>query len=129
MSGRRTTQESEGSPTLTRAGAGECIPQATQQWFLVVLNGESSERLAPPRNAKYSKHLQSTWTTVHWHNSQSKHQALSKGQPRSQDAQHQRAQRPCMPSAQLAPAIITHTQLGHHQILSANVARCEAEAG
>ena len=33
------------------------------------------------------KHLPSAQMTVNWHNSQNKHQALSKGQPRSQDAQ------------------------------------------
>ena len=55
-----------------------------------------------------------------------KHQALSKGQ---QDAQHQPAQQPCTPPAQQPPAIIAHTQQGHHQILSANAARCEAQAG
>ena len=51
--------------------------------LLLVLHGESSKRLAPPRNTKHRKHLQSTQTTVNRHNSQTKHQALSKG---SQDA-------------------------------------------
>ena len=46
-----------------------------------VLHGESSKRLAPPRNTKDRKHLQSTQLTVDRHNSQTKHQALSKGQP------------------------------------------------
>ena len=31
MSGQRTKQESEGSPTLTRMGAGKCTPQITYQ--------------------------------------------------------------------------------------------------
>ena len=53
---------------------------------LCVLHGESSKRLAPPRNTKDRKHLQAAQTTVNRHNSQTKHQALSKGQPRSQDA-------------------------------------------
>ena len=51
-----------------------------------VSHGESSKLLAPPRNTKDRKHLQSIQTTVNRHNSQTKHQALSKGQPRSQDA-------------------------------------------
>ena len=46
-----------------------------------VLHGESSKRLAPPRNTKDRKHLQSTQSTVNRHTSQTKHQALSKGQP------------------------------------------------
>ena len=109
-----------------------------------VLYGESSKRLAPPRNTKDRKHLQSTQTTVDRHNSQTKHLVLSKGQLGSQDTQHQSAQQPCTPSAQQPctlsaqqpctpsaqqpPAINTHTQLGHHQILSANAACCEAQA-
>ena len=44
----------------------------------LLLHGKSSKRLAPPRNIKDRKHLQSTQSTV---NSQTKHQALSKGQP------------------------------------------------
>ena len=50
------------------------------------LHRESSKRLAPPRNTKDRKHPQSTRTTINRHNSQTKHQALSKGQPASQDA-------------------------------------------
>ena len=94
-----------------------------------VLQGESSKRLVPPRNTKDMKDLQSTQTTVYRHNSQTKHLALSKGQPGSQDTQHQSAQLLCTPSAQQPPAMSTHTQLGHHQILSPNAARCEAQAG
>ena len=36
----------------------------------VALHGQSSKRLAPPRNTKDRKHLQSTQTTVNRHNSQ-----------------------------------------------------------
>ena len=50
------------------------------RWYMV-LHGESSKRLAPPRNTEDRKHLSSTQSTVNRHNSQTKHQALSKGQP------------------------------------------------
>ena len=49
-----------------------------------VLHGECSKRLALPRNTRDWKHLQSAQTTVNLHKSQTKHQALSKGQPRRQ---------------------------------------------
>ena len=87
-----------------------------------VLHGESSKRLAPPRNTKAWKRLPSAQTNGNRHDSQKKHQALSKGQPGSQDAQHQLAQQPCTPPAQQPPAIITHTQQCHHQIFPANAA-------
>ena len=85
-----------------------------------VLHGESSKRLASPRNTTDRKHIQSTQTTVNRHNSQTMHLAVSKGQPGSQGTQHQSAQQPCTPSAQQPctpsaqqpPAIITHTKLG-----------------
>ena len=95
--------------TLTR------LMNATSQHTASALHGESSKCLAPP-----------TQTTVIRHNSQTKHQALSKGQPRSQHAEHESPQQPCTPPAQHQPAIITHTQQVHHHILSANAARCEA---
>ena len=83
-----------------------------------VLHGESSKCLAPPRNTKDRKHLQSTQSTGNRHTSQTKHQTLLKGQPRirittvNTAALHTSAQ----------PAIITRTQQDHHQILSANAA-------
>ena len=70
-----------------------------------MLHGESSKRLAPPRDTKDRKHLQSVQRTVNRHNSQTKHQALSKGQSRSQDAQHQPAQQPHTPPAQQPPGL------------------------
>ena len=73
--------------------------------------------------------LQSTQTTVNCHTSQTKHQALSKEQPRYQDAYHHPAQQSCTSLAQQPPDIITYTQQGHHQILSANAACCETQAG
>ena len=94
-----------------------------------VLNGESPKRLAPPRNTEDRKHPQST-QTVNRHNTQTKHQALTKGQPGSLDVKYQSAQQPCTPSAQQQLALVTHTQQGHHQISSAHAApRCEAQAG
>ena len=48
-----------------------------------VLHGESSKYLAPPRNTKGTERLQSTQMTTKRHNSQTKHQAPSKGQPKS----------------------------------------------
>ena len=57
--------------------------------------------------------------------SQTKHQALPKGQPGrcitpiNTAAVHA--------SAQQQPTISTHTRQGHHQIFSANAARCEAQ--
>ena len=50
-----------------------------------VLHGGSPKRPAPPRNIKDRKHPQSTRSTVNRHNTQTKHQALSKGQPGRQD--------------------------------------------
>ena len=38
-----------------------------------MLHGESSKRLAPPRNTKDRTHLRSALTTVNRHNSQTKH--------------------------------------------------------
>ena len=52
----------------------------------IVLHGERFKRLIPPRNTKHRRHLQSTQTTINRHNSHTKHLALSKGQPGSQDA-------------------------------------------
>ena len=89
-----------------------------------VLHGESSKRLAPPRNTEDRKHLQSTQPSVTRHTAQTKHQALSKGQPgrritpKNTAAVHALAQE---------PAIITRTQQGHHQILSATAVSCEAK--
>ena len=49
-------------------------------------HGDSPERLAPPRNTKDWERLQSTHMTANRHNSQTKHQAPLKGQPKSQVA-------------------------------------------
>ena len=86
--------------------------------------GESSKRLAALRITKDGKHLQSTQSTVNRHTSQTKHQALPEGQPGRRITPINTAA--VHASAQQQPAIITHTQQGHHQILSANAARCEA---
>ena len=56
-------------------------PACATVWEQCVLHGGSSKRLAPPRNTKDRKHLQSTQSTVNRHTSQTTHQALSKGQP------------------------------------------------
>ena len=75
--------------------------------LLRVLHGESYKYLAPPRNQKEREHLQSTQTTANRHNSQTKHQAPSKTQPKSRitptstAAMHTSRQQP--------PAIIAHT--------------------
>ena len=69
-------------------------------------------------------HLQSTQSTGSRHNSQTKHQALSKGQPGRRITPINTAA--VHASAQQHPAIITLTQQGPHQILSANAAPCEA---
>jgi len=65
-----------------------CSPETSscRQSTSGVLHGESSKRLAPPRSTNDRRYLQSTQTTVNRHNTQTIHQALSKGQPRSQDA-------------------------------------------
>ena len=60
------------------------------------------------------------------HRSHSCMRALALGHEK--DTQYQSAELPCTPAAQPPPAISTHTQLGYHQILSANAARCEAQA-
>ena len=59
------------------------------------------------------------------HTSQTKHQALPKGQPGRRIRPINTAA--VHASAQQQPTIITHTRQGHHQILSANAARCEAQ--
>ena len=59
------------------------------------------------------------------HPSQTKHQALRKGQPGRRIALINTAA--VHGSAQQQPTIITHTRQGHHQIFSANAARCEAQ--
>ena len=94
-----------------------------------VAQGESPKRLAPPRNTKDREHLHSTQTTANRHCSQTRHQAPSKGHPKSQGAYHQPGQQPCTPLAQQPPVIITHTQKGHCLILSTNPAQREAQAG
>ena len=91
----------------------------------LVLHGESSKRVAPPRNTKDRKHLQSTQSTVNQHTSQTKHQVLSNGQPGRRITPINTAA--VHASAQQQPAIITLTQQGHQQIVSANAARCEAQ--
>ena len=57
--------------------------------------------------------------------SQTKHQALPKGQPGRRITPINTAA--VHASAQQQPTIITHTRQGHHQIFSANAARCEAQ--
>ena len=89
-----------------------------------MLHGQSSKRLAPPRNSQDRKHLQSTQRTVNRHTSQTKHQALSNGQPGRHITPTNTAA--VHASAQHQPSIITRTQQGHQQTLSANSARCEA---
>ena len=59
------------------------------------------------------------------HTSQTKHQALPKGQPGRRTTSITTAA--VHASAQQQPTIITHTRQGHHQNLSANAARCEAQ--
>ena len=87
-----------------------------------VFHGESYKRLAPPRNTKRQEHLriQSTQSTVNRHSSQTKHQALSKGQPGRRITPTNTAA--VHASTQQQPAIITLTQQVHDQILSANAA-------
>ena len=86
-----------------------------------VLHGESSKRLASPRNTKTGNTYNQP-SRPNRHTTQTKHQALPKGQPGRRitplntAAVHTSAQ----------PTIITHTRQAHHQILSANAARCEA---
>ena len=57
--------------------------------------------------------------------SQTKHQALPKGQPGRRITPINTAA--VHASAQQQPTISTHTRQGHHQIFSANAARCEAQ--
>ena len=88
----------------------------------IVLHGESSKRLASPRNTKDRKHLQSTQSAKPTHLTD---QALPKRQPGRRITPINTAA--VHASAQQQPTIITHTRQGHHQILSANAARCEAQ--
>ena len=85
-------------------------------------------KLQTPGNAEEHKKTRNTYNQPNRPNRQTshtKHQALSKGQPG----------RPITPintaavhaSAQQQPTISTHTRQGHHQIFSANAARCEAQ--
>ena len=57
--------------------------------------------------------------------SQTKHQALPKGQPGRRITPNNTAA--VHASAQQQPTISTDTRQGHHQIFSANAARCEAQ--
>ena len=57
------------------------------------------------------------------HTSQTKHQSLSKGQPGRRITPSNTA---AVHASAQQPTIITHTRQGHHQILSANAALCEA---
>ena len=79
--------------------------------------------LAPPRNTKDRKHLQSRQSADNRHTSQTKHQELSKGQPERRITTMNTA---AVHASAHQPAIITLTHEGHHQILSANSALCEA---
>ena len=99
-------------------------PACATVWEQCVLHGGSSKRLAPPRNTRDRKHLQSTQSTVNRQTSQTKHQSHWKGRPRIRLTPINTAA--VHTSAQQQPAIITRTQQGHHQFLSANAARCEA---
>ena len=73
-----------------------------------VLHKESSKLLAPPRNTKDRKHLQSTQTSVDRHNSQTKHQALSKGQHNTnQDSSRARLQHSNNPPLSPSPNRVT----------------------
>ena len=109
---------SVGDPSGGRRGGA--VADGAAEGCINVLHGESSKRLAPPRNTKDRKHLQDTQSTVNRHTSQTKHQAQLKGQagrritPINTAAMHASAQQ---------PTISTHTRQGHHQLFSADAAR------
>ena len=54
---------------------------------ILVLHRERPKHLAPPRSTKEREHLRSKQTTANPHNSQTNHQAPSKGQPKNQASQ------------------------------------------
>ena len=84
----------------------------TQSGLRWVLHGESPKRSAPPRNTKDRKHPQSTQTIFNRHNSQTKHQAPSKEQPKCQNAQHQPAQqRARLQHSNLQPSLRTPSRV------------------
>ena len=71
--------------SLSDGGSGD----PDEEWLArneQVLHGESTKRLAQPRDTKVRKLPKSAQTIVNRHTSQTNHQALSKGQPRNQGA-------------------------------------------
>ena len=84
------------SDTMLQMGiAMRCIEAPTfptaDELSLPVLHGESSQRLAQPRNTKNREHQQSAQMTANGQNSQTKHQAPSKGQSYNTNQQSSRA--------------------------------------
>ena len=75
-----------------------------------------------------TQNTRNTCNQPNWPNrqtSQTKHQALPEGQPGRRITPINTAA--VHASAQQQPTISTHTRQGHHQILSANAARCEVQ--
>ena len=85
-----------------------------------MLHGESSKRLATPRNDRITYHQPNRPSR---HTSQTKHKALPEGKPGRRITPINTAA--VRASAQQQPTISTHTRQGHHQIFSANTARYE----
>ena len=90
--------------------------------------GVTRRKLQTPGNAEEHKRQETPYNQPNRPNrqtSQTKHQALPKGQPGRRITPINTAA--VRASAQQQPTISTHTRQGHHQIVSANAARCEAQ--
>ena len=90
------------------------------------VEGDTRRKLQTPGNG--TQKTRNTYNQPNRPNrktSQTKHQAQPKGQPGRRITQINTAT--VHASAQQRPTISTHTRQGHHQIFSANVARCKAQ--
>ena len=90
------------------------------------MHGVARRKLQTPGTAEQQKRQETPTINAidREHTSQTKHQALLKGQPGRRITPIKTTTMHA--SAQQLPAIINLTQQGHHYILSAYAARCEA---
>ena len=89
----------------------------------VRVHGKSSKRLHR-RGTQKTGNSYNQPNRTNRHTSQTKHQSLPKRQPGRRITPINTA---VVHASAQQPTIITHTRQGHHQILTANAARCEAQ--
>ena len=123
---------------LTRRSTGSRAAGGREECHLIGSHSRTPSSLVPwlcytekAPKAWQRRGTQKTRNTYHQPNrpnrqtSQTKHQALPKGQPGRRITPINTAA--VHASAQQQPTISTHTRQGHHQIFSSNAARCEAQ--